>query len=1139
MNDYKWNEYQTSYEDLRLDSYPEEIQEQFKEFIATVPYIQWMISKDRPRAKDLPRDDKGRIIVDIAHPHILEDMDYFRPAILHYLKYGKYCDYTPNANPNSPYMKWLIEETRRCWYGYVRPEDGEWVTGDMYFFLNYCPMSLTSSSKSGKRAKRVMGFPRVWEGHYLKFHYLEQARNNGHHASELASRGKGKSICGASLLAKRFILGEDAEVDEKVISYITASDKKYLVANGDQTLDKFEYIINYIAQRTELQWPKQRLISSINSMQWQMGYKEITTGTKKGTLNSTIGVSSKDDEGKLRGSRGVLYIFEEFGSFPRLSELYSNVRFSVEEGNSVYGLLYSYGCVCAGTTVFDLNGKPFKIEDIQVNDNILGYNGSETSNEKITYTTPIAYKECLRIYTSKNNYIDCSIDHPLLTLEDGNKTAAFYRAEELKVGNLLLIPRKIGKFGNIHIPWDTGYLLGALFGDGNYGGNQCVTLSISSEEEYEYYNTHFDIGISKIRDSSSGIYAQLYFRGLHPLLKEHGMDKQAFDKKVLPDKIFEWDEESVAAFLSGYFNADGNVQIVKKKHRSIKLTCKYRDTLENIKWLLAKFGIAAHIYEENKPGRILHSVVNNRDYNMNPTVAYVLYISNSEDIIIFRNKFKFLLKYKQNRLDSFIPTRGVRRYDRLLFRLRDNKKGEYFNGKYISDVYGVRIKKIEYRGVQRIYNLTADTTHTYITNGFISSNTSGDSQSDFQSAQEMVDNPQGYNMQPVENVYDKSGQGRKYFTYFFPGYINRDNCYNENGVSDVTKALLEILVDRYNVKHNSTKISTITKRIAEYPVTPREAMLKTAKNMFPVAELNERLGQLLEDPHIQDNVYVGTLVYDKYGKVSFVPTSDEPITEFPLQDNKDTGALQLFSLPETDSEGNVFNNRYIIGVDPIDNDESSTLSLYSIFVLDLWTDMIAAEYTGRYPAADDCHEIVRKLCIYYNAKALYENNLKGLYAYFLRMHCTYLLADTPEYLRDKDIIKTIGIGNRSKGVAAIVAVNNYANQLIKEWLIKPIVIIDKDENGNEYERTISNLYRIKNIALIRELIAFNPEINVDRVRALGMVMLYREEKIIACGGELKKSDDSSSETYLGNDDFFKRNYDDRFRLYKQQIPESK
>jgi len=77
-------------------------------------------------------------------------------------------------------------------------------------------------------------------------------------------------------------------------------------------------------------------------------------------------------------------------------------------------------------------------------------------------------------------------------------------------------------------------------------------------------------------------------------------------------------------------------------------------------------------------------------------------------------------------------------------------------------------------------------------------------------------------------------------------------------------------------------------------------------------------------------------------------------------------------LPQKDSSGNVFPERYIIGHDPVDDDVSNTASLTSTFVLDLLTDRIVAEYTGRQEYADDNFEIVRRLCMFYNAKCMYE-----------------------------------------------------------------------------------------------------------------------------------------------------------------------
>ena len=82
------NKYQTPIKDLNLEQENKEIQEQFYDFINNVPYIKTLISINRPRAKDLKRDEEGKIIIDITQPHILEDMDYFRPSAIHFQKYG-------------------------------------------------------------------------------------------------------------------------------------------------------------------------------------------------------------------------------------------------------------------------------------------------------------------------------------------------------------------------------------------------------------------------------------------------------------------------------------------------------------------------------------------------------------------------------------------------------------------------------------------------------------------------------------------------------------------------------------------------------------------------------------------------------------------------------------------------------------------------------------------------------------------------------------------------------------------------------------------------------------------------------------------------------------------------------------------
>lgn len=733
------NEYQTPLTDELLGSLPEEVKEELLETMNSVPLIKRLISPARKYAKDRPRDEQGKIIVDLANPHILENMDYFRQPALHFMKHGCYTFLKPNSNPNSEYRKHWDEEVRRCREGYIRESDGEWVTGFLYWFLNYCPMMVNKVIPGTRKAVRVESFPFFFEGIYWRFHYLHQAREAGKHAIELAKRGCAKSYSLASIMSHNLILGESSEVKRRVITVLTAYQKEYLSDSKDGTLSKFKPGINFSFKNTP--FPRLMLKNSPNEMAWQMGYKD-EFGIESGSLNQVLAVSAKDDSEKLRGKRGWI-LFEEMGSFKGLLSLYDITRKSVEDGDYTFATMYLVG-------------------------------------------------------------------------------------------------------------------------------------------------------------------------------------------------------------------------------------------------------------------------------------------------------------------------------------------------------------------------------------------TAAEDESDFSSAKTLLYNPDGYNILAIENVYDRPKQGKPTFGFFFPSYVNRAGCYNRDGVSDVTKALIEILLARHKAKYSADPKSVL-RVIAEDPITPAEAIIKVKAAYFPTVALTERLAQLDSDPHAFDDVYIGNLTLTSGNKVEFRISNDIPIRKYGV-DNSTVGALEIFEMPEKQANGEDFNLRYIIGHDPVDNDQAESSSLSSTFVLDLFTDRIVAEYTGRQAFAEDNYEIVRLLCLFYNAKCMYESNKKGIYAYFSRMQCTHLLADTPEYLRDKQMIKYSAFGSNAKGINASAAINNYANNLIRDWLLQPVPTIIK-EGGEEKETNIPRLYSLRNRALLEELISYTPELNVDRIRALGMVMLYRQEKIILYRDNLNaKSQEEASSSYLGNDSFFQRNY---------------
>lgn len=1076
MENFQLNKYQTPITQELLDSMNEEIKEQFFDYINNVPYIKRLISSDRPYARDLPRDSEGKIIIDITKPHILEDTDYFRPTAIHFQKTGRLTDLKPNANPNSEFGKWIREEIRRCYEGYVRPSDGEWITGDMYFFLNYCPMQLIKKDAKGKTIRSV-GMPLFWEGHYYKFHFLQQCRDSGHHYMELSRRGCGKSFCGASLLAKRFILGEGYEVNKKVQCVVTASERKY-IQGANQILDMFQYYIDFCASNT--QFPSRRLTSSLQNMQWTMGYLDVETGVRMGTENSVMGITSKDDESKLRGSRGVLYIIEESG------------------------------CHLKGTKVMLYNGTFKNVEDVTTEDLLMGDDGTSRKVLELYSGIDDMYKITLSngdtqivnsrhpIYFKSYNWNTKKYTEHLMTAPQ------IMQIKDLNKGNYIYKSDKVA-FPYKELKIDP-YWIGLWLGDGDK-----TRMAVSNEDPevldwLETYCMTNCLRYSKRYLKQSKKCYNLNISSKNALFKEF-ISLNLKNNKHLPD-IYKYNSKEVLLnILAGVIDTDGTLNR-KKQCYEITQVYKNKQIIDDIAYISRVLGFRVTITT-----KVAGQTAKGAGH-----LNYRLRISGDID--------KIPVKIERKKIIKRHTARNRRNWNEYTFKVEPYGKGEYYgftidkNHLFLLDDF-----TITHNTFPRLLNLwqvlrpsVEDGDSVW---GIIAAwGTAGDNDSDFSSMQELMYNPKGYNVLGINNIYDKEGQGRKQFTYFFPGYLNRADCYDKDGNSDVIKALVQILKDRYLVKYNSTNINAITKRIAEIPITPQEAIQRAKGNIFPITELTARLNEIDGNPNFYDDTYVGNLIFNKKHEVEFQPSYDKPIRDFPLKDNKSTGALEIFEMPQ-EVQGKIPQDRYIASLDNYENDESNTMSLGSLFVMDLWTDKIVAEYTGRPMFVDDLNEIARKVCLFYNCQLLYESNKKNTFSYFSRTNSLYMLADTPEYLRNKQLIKSSNFGNSSKGVQATVPIKNFGLTLIRDWLLKPVTI-NEEQDGHEVSYTVPNLSFIKNRALLKELILFNPDINVDRLMSLIQLMLFREEKMILYQGDMQRA--QAKPKGLEMDPFFEKNY---------------
>lgn len=361
--------------------------------------------------------------------------------------------------------------------------------------------------------------------------------------------------------------------------------------------------------------------------------------------------------------------------------------------------------------------------------------------------------------------------------------------------------------------------------------------------------------------------------------------------------------------------------------------------------------------------------------------------------------------------------------------------------------------------------------------------TGGDMEGGTQDFASMFYNPSAYGLRSYQNIWDENAVGEC-------GWFVDDSWYklphvDADGNSDRVSASNQLELQRNLVRKSGNK-RAYEKEITQHPRTPQEAFLRTTGNIFPVVDLLERLAYLETHQNIQDADYIVDLIADTDGSIKWKVNPDiYPIKEFPFKNshNDTDGAVVLYELPKEAADDQIMWGRYVAGIDPYQQDQAeNSSSLGSIFIFDTLTLRIVAEYTARPLTARDFYEVCRKLLMLYNAKALYENQIKGLFDYFQYQGCTHLLSDEPKIIRD--IIKKTSVA-RGKGMHMAPQLKEYGEELIKMWLLGPST-----------EEGVANLHKIRSIPLLKELINYDPDPNknYDRVISLMMCMYFIAEK---------------------------------------------
>lgn len=271
-----------------------------------------------------------------------------------------------------------------------------------------------------------------------------------------------------------------------------------------------------------------------------------------------------------------------------------------------------------------------------------------------------------------------------------------------------------------------------------------------------------------------------------------------------------------------------------------------------------------------------------------------------------------------------------------------------------------------------------------------------------------------------------------------------------------------------------------------FPLSIDDCFLNTNVNRFPVEDALKHKSRLLEEGRPGKTVDI----YQIDGMKMGYNFSDKQLADYPFQGGNIDSPVVIYEDPP--EEGGVFDYTYVSSLDPYKSDKADTDSVGSFYVLkryvkinDPFAYCIVASYASRPPSSDDFCRNCEILQEAYGAKCLMENADRMYEFYLTRRNKQLMLLEDGERLAGK-IIRAGARQNNRLGLAPTVPNQRMLFNTVIQYCWEDVVV-GYDDDGNEI--TQKGIYRIPDIELLDEIIAFGPGINTDRIIAFGHALL--------------------------------------------------
>lgn len=1025
----------------------------------------------------------------------------FRQAAIKFMETGQYCQYPEST---SEYFKYWDEERRRCIEGYTA-DDGDFISGYNYFYLNYCPISrivnhITTDKLGNTVVKRVneVSFPDFWDYDYYYFNAVQEAEEVGKHLCLLKSRRKGFSYKGGAMACRNYYLIPNSK------TFIYASNKQYLTDDG--ILTKAWDYMDFIDKNTA--WGKKRSVNT--QMRRRAGFytkDDYGNVIEMGYKSEIIGVTLKDNPDVVRGKKANLILFEEGGSFSELGAAWQIARPSVEVDGIAFGTMIVWGTGGDEGSAFETMKDMFYNPDGY---NCLGFDNiwdeSATTN-KCGFFVPqytnldIRDKEGKRIYMDEdgNTFRKKSLEHILAERQVVISNATSNAAVDRYVAERPVTPAEamLEFNGNIYPKKELQEQLSLLrtnkklqnhkqIGDLVQQPDGTIKWVIKKTGDITHYplkqgedpTGSIVIWEHPNKEASTG----LYIGGcLTP------------GERVLTDKGYKSVE-----------TVDFNDKLVSKDGQYVKIINlqRYQKYLEPIYKVRVSHSISTTTFTQEHPLYVSKQAVDSKgrinDTKFNFSFKRMKEV-NEGDWIKYPNVY---LKENDFNILTLWDDSG-HRIDRRINNPLNNKEFWWFIGLWLGDGWcsgkhdvSVIFNRKETEYISRFQELKVLFNRSFY---YRERGNTVEFTIYFKQLNQFLTKHFGkysYGKYIPEWAKRISPELKK---ALLQGYLDSDGCVYKQGKYSVTGFVsvnLGLLEDVQDILFSLGIISNISKL--------RGSKTHTICNKKCKVKSCYQLRMAQHDSVIFKSFYTN---YDhKLEKIQEVQLRRRPndgcffskdlkyiyfkIRE--IEKSYYTGIVYNF---ECDTHTFLCRNITTHNCDPYDFDESSTTSLGSCFIykrvqnIEAYSDMIVAEYTGRPKSAEEFYENVRKLLIYYNARLMFENQNKGIYVYFANKHCDYLLADQPDIL---DQVVSNSKVNRKKGCHMNKQIKQWGQGLIKDWLN------DSGADG------VKNAYKIMSEPLLEELISANDNVNTDREMALLQVMIYREQLYNVKVKEVKK-----------------------------------